>query len=70
MRIEPDPCIPIVARSCGWEPDRVRHVALRGKLGFVGMQVEFWHDSYGVSGRLVYPRADLRPDGLRILKEF
>ena len=72
MRIEPDPCIPIVARSNGWAPDGVRHELLPGKDGTaVGAQVVCVHNAISagmVAGRYVYPREDLRPDGLRILK--
>ena len=74
VRIEPDPCIPIVAAANGWAPDGVRHELLRSAPGeLVGAQAVCKHDAIAVgmlAGRYVYPRADLRPDGLRILKGF
>lgn len=79
MRIEPDPCIPIVARSNGSCPDRARHLLMRGSVttlwrgDVVGAQVLFYHDAVSKGfqlGRYVYPREDLRPDGFRILKGF
>lgn len=69
LRLEPDPCIPVTDGFLGY-PSRLVHTLVPHKRGgFAGAELVLWAREFCI-GRYVWPRADLRPDGLRILKGF